>query len=83
MRQSLEETIIIAVVEGRRDEVAGHLREQFLDGELIEFYEQVSSLLDQVGDEVTRRGGHNRRAAEWQSTPVADTGEINVVRGRE
>lgn len=83
MRQSLEETVIIAVIEGRQDEVRTHLRDQFLDGELIEFYEHVSALLDLVGEEVARRGDNNRPASLWQSTPAADTGEINVIRGRE
>jgi hypothetical protein len=81
MRQSLEETVMIAVIEGRPDEVRSHLRDQFLDGELIEFYEQVSALLDLVGEEVTRRGGDNRRPADWSG--LADTGATNIVRGTE
>lgn len=83
MHQSIEAGCMISVVENDLDSCRERLQKYMLDGELIEFYEQVSTLLDLVGEEVTRRNGHNRPASQWQSAPVADTGEINVVRGRE
>jgi hypothetical protein len=67
-------------VENDLDAVRERLQKHMSDGELIEFYEHVSTLLDLVGAEVTRRRENDRL---WQTTPAADTGEINVIRGRE
>jgi predicted short-subunit dehydrogenase-like oxidoreductase (DUF2520 family) len=78
--QSIEAGCMNSVAEGDLDAVRERLQKYMLDGELIEFYEQVSTLLDLVGNEVTRRRENDRR---WQTTPTADTGEINVIRGRE
>jgi hypothetical protein len=80
MHQSVEAGCLESVIEGDPDATRERLRKYMLDGELIEFYDHVSTLLDLVGNEVTRRRENDRR---WQTTPVADTGEINIVRGRE
>lgn len=55
----------------------------FLNGELVEFHDQLSHTLDLVNAEITRRGGNNRPASLWESTPVADTGPQNIIRGTE
>lgn len=81
MHRSIEEGCLISVIEGKPDDTRQRLREYMLDGELIEFYEHVSTLLDLVGEEVTRRGGNNKRPADWSG--VADTGATNIVRGIE
>jgi hypothetical protein len=78
LHQSIEAGCLISVIEGQPEDTRQRLRDHMLDGELIEFYEHVSALLDLVGEEVTRRNGRL-----YKSTPVADTGEINVIRGRE
>lgn len=83
LHRSIEEGCLVSVIEGQPDDTRQRLRDYMRDGELIEFYEHVSTLMDLIGEEVARRGGNNRPASQWESTPAADTGEINVVRGRE
>lgn len=81
MINSLEGAILHAVLEGREERAAEMIHDDFLSGELINFRENVSTLLDLINAEITARSGSVRRLVE--STPVADTGEINIVRGRE
>jgi hypothetical protein len=83
MHQSIEAGCLASVIEDDPDRTRERLQRYMSDVELVVFHGHVSKLLDMINEEVTRRDGHNRPASLWQSTPVADTGEINVVRGRE
>lgn len=79
MINSLEGAILHAVLEGREESAAEKIHDDFLNGELINFRDNVATLLDLINAEITARSGSVRRLVE--STPVADTGEINIVRG--
>lgn len=79
LHQSLEAGCLESVIEGRPEDTRQRLRDHMLNGELIEFHGQVSQLLDLVNEEISARRGNNRRGPEW----AADTGEINIIRGRE
>lgn len=56
MHRSVEAGCIESVVEGDLDAVRYRLRECMMDGELTEFGNQVSGLLDLVNEEIVRRG---------------------------
>lgn len=81
MIHSIEAAVLHNVIEGRTETAAEQVHDHFLNGELIEFREALGTALDLVNAEITARSGSVRRLVE--STPVADTGEINIVRGRE
>jgi hypothetical protein len=82
MINSVEGTILHAVLEGRTEAAAERIHEQFLDGELRAFRDNVETLLDLISAEISARTGPRLRRLQ-ESTPVADTGETHIVRGRE
>ena len=81
LHQSIEAGCLESVIEDDPDRTRERLQKYMLDGELIEFHGQVSQLLDLINEEISRRGGMNRRAGDWSS--VEDTGAMNIIRGTE
>jgi hypothetical protein len=76
MNSSTEATFLHKVIENRTETAAEILHTDFLDGELIEFSEQLGTALDLVNGEIRAREARSRLAP-------ADTGAINIIRGRE
>jgi len=78
LHQSIEAGCLVSVIEGEPQDTRQRLRDHMLDGELIEFRGQVGQLLDLINEEI-----YARRARLHQTTPAADTGSMNIIRGRE
>lgn len=53
---STEAAIMHAVIENRHDDAIEMIKTSLFDGELIEFYESVSQLLDLLAADAERRG---------------------------
>lgn len=80
MMNSAEGAVLHAVLEGHDERAAERLHEYFLDRELKNFRDNVADLLSLIDSEMIARSFPGSPAP---ARPTADTGEINIVRGRE
>lgn len=97
MINSIEAAVLHSVLEGHEERAAERLHEHFRDWELIGFRTNVANLLSLVDSEIESRGAvlgiraHRGMTADEAKEAerlarlamAADTGEINIIRGRE
>lgn len=77
MHQSIETGCLESVIESDPDSTRVRLRHYMTGPQLVRFAKQVTTLQELIFEEISRRGETDR------VRPAADTGEINVIRGRE